>query len=128
MTYAVIRLGGRQFKVSEGDIIELERQSSGKNDVLLFSDGKKVEIGEPMLDKFEVVLKKLEDKRAEKIRVARFKSKSRYRRVKGHKQPVSVFSVEKVGAKSKKTKKAKTTKKSTKSSSKKKNGTRKKKE
>jgi len=102
MTYAVIRFGGRQFKVSEGDKLQLQRQHEDKTEVLLYSDGKNVEVGAPVLDGYEVLLKKLEDKRAKKIRIGRFKSKSRYRRVKGHRQPLSVFSVEYVGLKGKK--------------------------
>ena len=102
MTYAVIRFGGRQFKVSEGDIIQLQRQQEAKTAVLLYSDGKNVEVGTPVLDGYEVELKKLEDKRDKKVRIGRFKSKSRYRKVKGHKQPLSVFSVEYVGLKGKK--------------------------
>lgn len=116
MSFAVIRFGGRQFKVSEGDVIQLQRQSSGKNDVLLYSDGKKVQVGTPVLKDVEVKLKKLEDKRDKKVRVGRFKSKSRYRRVKGHKQPLSVFSVESIGVKGDK----KTSKKDEKGSEKKK--------
>jgi len=105
MTYAVIRFGGRQFKVSEGDIIQLQRQQEAKTQVLLYSDGKDVEVGVPVLDKYEVVLKKLEDKKDKKIRIGRFKSKSRYRRIRGHKQPISVFLVESIGAKGKKVEK-----------------------
>jgi len=105
MTYAVIRFGGRQFKVSEGDILQLQRQQDANTEVLLYSDGKNIEVGEPVLDGYEVLLKKLEDKRAKKIRIGRFKSKSRYRRVKGHRQPISVFSVEYVGLKGKRVEK-----------------------
>ena len=105
MTYAVIRFGGRQFKVSEGDKFQTMRQYSTNNEVLMYSDGKNMEIGTPTLENYEVKLNKLEDKRDKKIRVGRFKSKSRYRKVKGHKQPISVFEVEKIGKKGAKTEK-----------------------
>lgn len=104
MTYAVIRLGGRQFRVSEGDKIELERQSSPEAEVLLYSDGRKVSVGNPVLKDHAVELVEIAEKRGKKIKVARFKSKSRYRRVKGHRQPLSVFEVKSVGE-AKKTKK-----------------------
>jgi large subunit ribosomal protein L21 len=97
MTYAVIRLGGRQFKVSKGDKIELERQSDARAEVLLYSDGKDVSIGTPILEGFEVKMVEIAQKKGKKIRVGRYKSKSRYRRVKGHKQPLSVFEIESVG-------------------------------
>jgi len=94
--FAVIRLGGRQFKVSEGFTFELEKQSSLTNEVLLVSDGDDVKIGTPVLKNYEVTLSLIEEKRDKKIRVVRFKSKSRYRKVKGHRQPVSVVKVEKI--------------------------------
>ena len=102
MTYAVIRLGGRQFKVSEGEKFHLERQAGTKVDVLLYSDGNNVEIGQPILENIEVSLKKVEDKKAEKVEIGRYKSKSRYRKLKGHRQPITVFLVEKIGIKVKK--------------------------
>ncbi|MFC1755934.1 50S ribosomal protein L21 [Patescibacteria group bacterium] len=105
MTYAVIRFGGRQFKVSEGDKFQTMRQYSTNNEVLMYSDGKELEIGTPTLENYEVKLNKLEDKRDKKIRVGRFKSKSRYRKVKGHKQPISVFEVEKISKKGSKAEK-----------------------
>ena len=111
MAYAVIRIGGKQFKVKKGDKFHLERQTSGKNEVLLFNDGKKTKIGTPVLKDVEVKLNKVEDKRGKKIRIGRFKSKSRYRKVKGHKQPLSVFEVKSVGKPEKKTTKKETSKK-----------------
>ena len=71
----------------------------------MYCDGKDIEIGTPVLVDYEVKLKKVEDRRDRKIRVGRFKSKSRYRKVKGHKQPISIFEVEKVGKKGAKTEK-----------------------
>ncbi len=105
MTYAVIRLGGKQFKVQEGEKIELERQENAKAEVLLFSDGDNVYLGKPILSDYEVLLKEVEQKRGKKVRVGRFKSKSRYRKIKGHRQPLSVFEVGKMGKKSDKMKK-----------------------
>lgn len=113
MSYAIIRLGGKQFKVSEGDKIELERQSEAKAEVLLFANDEKVEIGTPVLENYTAELLEIKQKRGKKIRVGRFKSKSRYRKVKGHKQPLSVLEVKSLGEKSKKSEKAKTSKSST---------------
>lgn len=100
--YAIVKIGGKQMMVSEGYIFEIERQEQLNMDVLLFSDGKKVEIGEPVLTDVEVKADVLDEKMGKKITVARFKSKSRYRRKKGHRQPLSVVkikSITKKGAK-----------------------------
>ncbi len=99
MTYAIIRFGGKQFKVSEGDKFHSPRLEDPKNEVLLFDDGENIEIGTPILEGHEVKLEKIEDGRDRKIRVGRYKSKSRYRKIKGHKQPFSVFRVTKIGKK-----------------------------
>ena len=96
--YAVIKLGSKQFLVREGDIIELERQEKPlKIEVLLYSDGQKTVIGEPEIKDISVKAEVVEDKLGKKVRVARFKKKSRYERVRGHRQPMSVVKIEKIG-------------------------------
>ena len=104
MSYAIIQIGGKQYKVSEGDKITVARLETeeGKTikvtDVLLASDGKEVKIGEPLVAGAEVSLKVTEHNRAPKIRVAKYKSKSKYRKVQGHKQPQTVVEVTKIKA------------------------------
>jgi len=96
--YAVIKLGGKQFLVEEGTQFKIERQESLKPEVLLYSDGKKVSVGEPVLTDVSVKMEFVkEDAKAPKIRVARFRSKSRHRRVKGHQQPISIVKVASIG-------------------------------
>lgn len=93
MSYAVISLGGKQFKVSEGDLFEIERQHKPiKAAVLMYSNGKDVIMGSDV----EVKLNVIEEKRAKKVRVGRFKAKSRYHKVKGHRQPISVIKVDEI--------------------------------
>ncbi|MBI2414685.1 50S ribosomal protein L21 [candidate division WWE3 bacterium] len=87
--YAIIKLGAKQFIVSEGDIFTLERQEKLDIDVLFYSDGKKYLVGEPFLTDIKVMAENLGEERARKIRVARFRSKSRHRRVYGHVQPLT---------------------------------------
>ena len=94
--YAIIQMAGKQFKITEGLEFKVERQEKLNIDVLLFADGKTVEIGEPIVKGVIVKAKILGEETAPKIRVARFKSKSRYRRVKGHKQPMRVVKIEKI--------------------------------
>ena len=77
--YAVIKLGSKQYLIHEGDVIELERQEKPlKIDILLYSDGSKAVIGDPEVKGVSVKASVLEEKLGKKVRVARFKKKSRY--------------------------------------------------
>ena len=98
MKYAVIRIGGKQFKVEEGSVFKLPRQKTLATEVLLFSDGKKIEVGTPIVKGVTVKVEVLEET-SEKTRVARYRSKSRYRKVTGHKQPISILKVKSIGTK-----------------------------
>ena len=85
----MIRLGGKQYKVSKGDVLEVDRQDAEINgqmtleDVLLFVSDGKVKIGSPKVSDVKVKALVLEQKKGKKIRVAKFKAKVRYRRVMG---------------------------------------------
>ncbi len=90
--YAIIRLTGKQFKVEQGDKIIVDRlaEEEGKTitltEVLLISKDGKTTVGAPLIDKASVKLKVLEHLKGDKIRVAKYKAKSRYRKVYGHRQ------------------------------------------
>ncbi len=99
MKYAIIKLGGRQFMVQEGDTFSLERQDENvKPEILLFSDDGDVKTGAELKD-IKVELESVEEKRGRKIRIGKFLAKSTYRKVIGHRQPLSVMKVEKLGVK-----------------------------
>ncbi len=97
--YAIIELSGKQFKVQEGDQFITDRLSQDEGEefstdkVLLISEGKELTIGQPYVKDAEVSLKVNEHNRSDKLRVAKYKAKSRYRRVKGHRQHQSVVEV-----------------------------------
>lgn len=102
MQYAIIQLVGKQFKVSVGDEIttdklEIEPEKTlSINDVLFVGDDQNadaLQIGTPTVAKATVTLKALNQHRGEKIRVLKYKSKSRYRKVQGHKQHLTTLSV-----------------------------------
>jgi large subunit ribosomal protein L21 len=81
--YAVIRLGGKQYKVEEGAEILVDKMTDTKAlpEVLLVSDGDKVQVGAPVLGDAKVGIKVLVDmEKGEKIEIYKFKSKSRYKR------------------------------------------------
>lgn len=101
MNYAVIKTGGKQYRVAEGDTIEVQKlNSEGEKvvfeEVLLLVTDKDVKIGKPTVNA-KVTGKIIENKKGQKTRVAKFKSKVRYRRVMGFRPQVSVVQIEKIG-------------------------------
>lgn len=101
MKYAVFKTGGKQYKVSEGDIIEVENLNVKKDQELTFdkillyvSDGI-FKIGKPKLTGFSIKAKVLGQKKGKKIQVVKYKSKVRYRRLTGHKQLLTQVKIEK---------------------------------
>ncbi len=101
MKYAVIDLGGKQFMVEEGTKFHMEYKDAPEAKVLFYRDGDEFIVGQPEVAGVTVKLSKERDYN-EKTEILRFKSKSRYRRAKGHKQPMSVIVVEKITVKAKK--------------------------
>ncbi len=108
MKYAVIKTGGKQYRVSEGDELFIEKieieegKSFAFDQVLLLVDEKKVEVGQPLVKGAKVKVKILAQVRGEKIRVAKFRAKSRYRKVKGHRQRLTKIKIEKIYGQNKK--------------------------
>lgn len=102
MQYAVVKIGGSQYKVKEGDQITVDRlpQKEGEeiefSNVLLVVDDGEVKIGQPTVPQTQIKAKVLSQERGEKIRVARFKAKSRYRKVKGFRASFTKIKIEKI--------------------------------
>lgn len=99
--FAVIETGGKQYRVSPGTKIKVEKLASEDenfvfNRVLLVNDGKAVKIGKPYLDGFKVEAKILKQGRADKKIVFRYKSKTRQRTKKGHRQHFTEVEVTKI--------------------------------
>ncbi len=102
MIWAVIKTGGKQYKVEEGTKLAVEKLEP-KDDKVVFDQvlalgGDKVQVGTPLIDKAKVTAKVLEQFRGEKIRVVKFKSKSRYTRTTGHRQNLTRVLIEKIQA------------------------------
>ncbi len=101
MKFAIIKSGGKQYKVSEGDVIEIDKLSDkdGKvifEQVLMLVTDDGVKIGKPTVSGGKVWGKLLENVRGNKIRVSKFKSKVRYRRVTGFRAELSRVQIEKI--------------------------------
>jgi len=95
MKYAIVRLGGRQFKVEESQTLTVDRFDGKVNEVLLLVDEDDVKIGKPLVEGVKIQTKVV-DEGFEKTEIRRFKAKSRYRKVKGHKQPQTTIRIEKI--------------------------------
>ena len=103
MTWAVIRTGGKQYKVSVGETIDIEKLKDSSGEVVSFSDvlavgGDEVKIGTPVVEKAKVMAKVVKEFKGPKIRVVKFKSKSRYTRTTGHRQQLTQVTIEKISA------------------------------
>lgn len=89
MQYAVIKTGGKQYKVYEGETVEVDRLSSDKDEqvsfsqVLLWVNDGQIKIGTPFVPDVKVTGKILNNVKGKKIRVSKFKAKAKYRRVMG---------------------------------------------
>lgn len=98
--YAIVRIGGKQYKVEEGREILVDKLSDPKkitSDTLLIVDGEKVEVGKPVL-KTEVKLKVVTElEKGEKVEIYKFKAKSRYKRHIGFRPQFTRLMVEKIG-------------------------------
>lgn len=102
MTYAVIAVSGKQYRVSQGDILDVDRLPLGNGAsvtfdqvLLIVSDGQ-VRVGRPKVPGVSVYAKVLENKKGEKIRVAKYKAKARYRRVMGFRPQLTRVQIEKI--------------------------------
>jgi len=90
--YAIIEAGGKQYRVSEGDLIDVERRSGEVGqaidfqDVLLIGDQETIHVGKPVLAGARVVGTIAEQGKAAKIIVFKFKRRKKYRKKQGHRQ------------------------------------------
>lgn len=99
--YAIIATGGKQYRVSEGDVIYIEKidaqvDSTVSFDVLLMGNDGDVKIGTPVVEGVKVEGKVVGQIRGEKIVVYKYKSKKNYRRKQGHRQPYTKVEITKI--------------------------------
>jgi large subunit ribosomal protein L21 len=100
--YAVVRTGGKQYRVQEGRPVTIERlpgeagQTVELNDVLLLADGENITVGAPTVEGARVVGTIREQGRAKKILVFRYKNKTRARKKNGHRQQFTTLMVDDV--------------------------------
>jgi len=104
MTFAIIKTGGKQYLVKEGDVLTVEKLVANKggkfyfDQVLLTGDekGENVKIGQPTVAGAKVEAEILDQFRDKKVSVIKFKSKVRYHRNVGHRQPKTKIKITKI--------------------------------
>jgi len=102
--YAVLSAGGKQYKVEEGDILRIEKISGDVgatvsfDKVLMFSDGEKIRVGTPLIDGISVNGHIVEQDKAKKIIVFKYKRRKNYRRKQGHRQPYTAVKIDSITA------------------------------
>jgi len=102
--YAIIRTGGKQYRVEPGDVVRLESldgevgSSITLDDVLLVGEGDDIQVGAPRLENVAVVGTVIEQGRDRKVRVFKHKRRKHYRRTRGHRQAFTAVKIERVQA------------------------------
>jgi len=102
--YAVVKTGGKQYRVAAGDILEVEKldgdvgDSLNLDEVLLVADGENVTVGQPMVEGASVTAKITGQHRGKKIIVFRYRAKKRIRVRRGHRQYLTRLEIESINA------------------------------
>ena len=96
--YAIVTTGGKQYKVSQDEVINVEKLDAKVGDkinlnVLMLVDGDKVTNGNPLVKNAEVVAEVVEHGKEDKIVVFKYKAKKNYRRKQGHRQPFTALKI-----------------------------------
>jgi len=100
--YAIVDSGGKQYKVQEGEVLRVEKLAGKVGDsvsfdrILMFSDGDDVNIGTPLLEDVAVSGHIVEQGKAKKIIVFKYKRRKRYRRKRGHRQQFTAVKVDSI--------------------------------
>jgi large subunit ribosomal protein L21 len=98
--YAVVNTGGKQYKVQKGETLRIEKIPGEVgtqvtfDKVLMVADGENVRLGRPLLEKAAVLASIVEQDKAKKIIVFKYKRRKRYRRKQGHRQPYTAIRID----------------------------------
>jgi large subunit ribosomal protein L21 len=102
--YAVVSTGGKQYKVQKGETLRIEKiqgEVGSKvtfDKVLLVADGENIRVGQPVIEKAAVQASIVEQDKAKKILVFKYKRRKRYRRKQGHRQPYTAIRIDGIEA------------------------------
>jgi len=104
MSYAIIQTGGKQYRVSEGDVLSVEKLDveAGKettfSDVLLVVNGDKVNLGTPLVSGASVKAEVVEQYKDDKVIAFKFKRRKGYHRTVGHRRKLTELKITKISA------------------------------
>jgi len=104
MEYVIVKTGGKQYKVSKDSVIDVERldykprEKFSFEEVLLHVVDGNVKLGKPKLEGMAIKATVLEHLKGEKLRISKFKAKSKYRRVTGHRQYLTKVKIDEIKA------------------------------
>lgn len=98
MKYAVIETGGKQYSVSEGDLIKVEKLDAEAGNVVdldkvLLIGGDETKVGAPYIEGAKVTAEVVKNGKAKKIIVFKYKAKKNYRKKQGHRQPYTELKI-----------------------------------
>lgn len=103
MMYAVMKTGGKQYKVSEGNILKVEKLEAEAGDkitfeeILFLTDGEgNVKVGDPTVSEAKVFAEVIEQGRDKKVVVYKYKKRKNYHKKQGHRQPFTKIRIEKI--------------------------------
>lgn len=101
--YAVIKTGGKQYKVSEGDVINVEKLGAEEGDKVTFDQvllvsGDDLKVGDPVVKNASVEGSVVKNGRAKKVIVYKYKRKTGYHKKNGHRQSFTQVKIEKINA------------------------------
>ncbi len=102
--YAVIATGGKQYRVTEGETLKVEKIAADEgaeieiDQVLMVADGDKVQVGTPVLDKGKVTAKVKSHGRGKKVEIIKFRRRKHHRKQMGHRQSYTEIEITKIQA------------------------------
>ena len=102
--YAVFKTGGKQYRVSEGETLKIEKLEvePGKkvtfNEVLMIADGKNVQVGSPLVDKASVEAKVISQGKGKKVNILKFRRRKNSMKQQGHRQLFTEIKIGKIKA------------------------------
>jgi len=102
--YAIVRTGGKQYQVAQGDQLRVEKINGNVgdtielNDVLMVVGEEKTDIGTPLLENTTIKAKIVEQGKAKKVIVFKKKRRKGYRLKQGHRQPYTALAIEEISA------------------------------
>ena len=102
--YAVFKTGGKQYKVSEGEKLKIEKLEvePGKkitfNEVLMIADGENVQVGSPLVDKASIEAKVISQGKGKKVNILKFKRRKHSMKQQGHRQLFTEIQIGKIKA------------------------------